>query len=251
MLDMPPKGTKKVRLDIRICANKTYARAFVLAVFCDADSLTCPDHLNSSVGQTSSMAGSVRFDVKNQTAQYNSSSNKVDELVDQTAELSCIVEIRSQQRVGSAACKNCESKHRKAQRQTIYARIRSYILAGRNIEAKLKRFNVKSHRGTNPFGFLRKLFGAMFQKETDMKFTAEELEKLTECQLGELKEALQKIVADKRKELQQEKLARIGETESLEKSKQKAKEVENMAWVTLKPFINDHPSNDLTRVLMF
>lgn len=198
------------------------------------------------------MAESVRFDVKNQTAQYNSSSNKVDAFVDQTVESNCIVEIRSQHRAGSATCKNCESKHKKVQRKTIYARIRSYILTGQNIEAKLKRFNVKSHRGTNPFGFLRKLFGALFQKETDVKFTVEELEKLTECQLGALKESLQNIVADKRKELQQEKLARIGERESLEKSKRKAKDAENMAWVTLKPFINNHPSSDdLARVLMF
>ena len=198
------------------------------------------------------MAGSARVDVTNQTAQYSSLSDKFDEFVDQTVDSNCIVEIRSQQRALSATCKNCESKHMKTQRQTIYARIRSYLLAGRKIEAKLKRFNVKSHRASNPFGFLRKLFGALFQKETDMKFTVEELEKLTEYQLGELKESLQHIVADKRKELEQEKLARIGERESLEKSKQKAKELENMAWVTLKPFINHHPSSDgLTRVLMF
>lgn len=197
------------------------------------------------------MADSVRVDVKNQTAEYNSSSNKVDEFANQT-ESNCIVEIRSPQRAWSATCKNCESKHRKAQRQTIYDRIRSYLLAGRNIEAKLKRFNVKSHRATNPFGFLRKLFGALFQKETEAKFTVEELEKLTKWQLGELKESLQNIVADKRKELKQEKLARIGERESLEKSKEKAREIENMAWVTLRPFVNHHPSlDDLTRVLMF
>ena len=199
------------------------------------------------------MADSVRFDAKTQTAQYSSSSNKVDECVNQTVESNCIVEICCPQRAGSATCKNCgERKQRKAQRQTIYSRIRSYILAGRNIEAKLKRFNVKSHRTTSAFGFLRKLFGALFQKETDVKFTEEELEKLMECQLGELKESLQNIVADKRKELHREKMARISETEILEKSKQKAKEVENMAWVTLKPFVNHHPSlDDLTRVLMF
>lgn len=198
------------------------------------------------------MADSVRFDMKNQTAQYDSSSNKIDESVGQTVESKCIVEIRSPQRAGSAACKNCESKQRKAQGQSIYARIRSYILGGRIIEAKLKRFHVKSHRVTNPFGFLRKLFGAFLQMETDVKFTVEELEKLTECQLSELKESLQNMVADKRKELQQEKLARISERESLENSKQKAKEAEKMAWETLKPFINNHPSlHDLTRVLMF
>ena len=198
------------------------------------------------------MVDSVRFDVKTQTAQSNSSFNKVDESVGETAESKCIVEIRSLQRLGSATCKNCESKQKKAQRQSIYARIRNYILGGRNIEAKLKRFHVKSHRTTNPFGFLRKLFGVLFQKEADLKFTVEELEKLTECQLGELKESLQNMVADKRKELQQEKLARIVERESLEKSKQKAKEAENMARVTLKPFISNYPSlHDLTRVLMF
>ena len=198
------------------------------------------------------MADSVRFDKKHQTALYDSCSNKVDESVGQTAESKCIVEIRSPQRAGSATCKNCESIQRKAQRQSIYARVRSYILSRRDIEAKLKRFHVKSHRATNSFGFLRKLFGALFQKDTNTKFTVKELEKLTECQLGELKESLQNMVADKRKELQQEKLTRIRERESLEKSKQKAKEAENMAWVTLKPFINNHPSlHDLTRVLMF
>lgn len=198
------------------------------------------------------MAGIARVDEKNQTVQYSSSSNKFDEFFDQTAESNCKVEIRSPQRASSATCKNCESKYRKAQRQTFYARIRSYLLAGRNIEAKLKRFNVKSHRVSSPFGFLRKLFGALFQKETDMKFTAEELEELREYQLGELKESLQNIIADKRKELEQEKLASIEERKSLEKSKQKAKELENMAWVTLKPFINYHPSSDdFARVLMF
>ena len=198
------------------------------------------------------MVDSVRFDVKNQTAQYNSSSTKVDGSVGQTAESNCVVEIRSLQRAGSATCKNCESKQRKAQRQSIYARIRNYILGGRIIEAKLKRFHVKSHRTTNPFGFLRKLVGALFQNETDEKFTVEELEKLTECQLGELRESLQNMVADKRKELKQEKLARMVERQSLEKSKRKAQEAENMAWVMLKPFISNHPSlHDLTRVLMF
>lgn len=197
------------------------------------------------------MADTVGVDIKNQTAEYNSSSKKVNECVEQT-ESNYIVEIRPQQRPSSATCKNCESKNNKPQRQTIYARIRSYLLAGRNIEAKLKRFNVKSHRVTSPFEFVRKLFGAFFQEETEAKFTAEELEKLTECQLGELKKSLQNLVTDKRKELEQEKLARIGEREDLEKSKEKAKELENLAWVTLRPFVNHHPSlDDLTRVLMF
>lgn len=226
---------------------------FVWCVFCDANSLTdVLTNLKSSNGQTSTMADCVRFDVKNQTNRYSSSSNKVDESVDKTAESKCIVEIRSLQRARSATCKNCGSIQWKARRQSIYARIRSYILGGRDLEAKLKRFHVKSHRATNPLRFLRKLFGALLQKEIDVKFSVEELEKLTECQLGELKESLQNIVSEKRKELRQEKLARISEKESLEKSKQKAKEVENMAWVTLKPFISNHPSlHDLTRVLMF
>lgn len=197
------------------------------------------------------MADSVSVDVKNQTVEYNSSSKNVDEPVNQT-EANCIVEIRPQQRPSSATCKNCESKYRKTQKQTVYARIRSYLLAGRNIEAKLKRFNVRSHHVTTPFAFLRNLFGALFQEETEVKFTAEELEKLTEYQLGELKESLQNLVDEKRKELKQEKLACIGESEDLDKSKEKAKELENMARVTLRPFVNLHPtSDDLTRVLMF
>ena len=102
------------------------------------------------------------------------------------------------------------------------------------------------------FGFLRQLFGAFFQQETDTKFNGEELNKLTESQLGELKELLQNLVANKRKELKHEQLACIGEREELEKTKEKAKELENMAWLTLRPFINKHPSlDDLTRVLMF
>lgn len=198
------------------------------------------------------MADSVRVDVKNQTAAYNSSSNKVDECVEQT-ESNCIsVEIRSSRRAQSATtCRTCESKN-KLQRQTACARIRAYLLAGRNIETKLKRFNVKSHRVTSPFGFLRKLFGALFQEETEGKFTREELDKLTESQLGELKESLQNLVTEKRRELGQEKLACIGEREDLEKSKKTAKELESMAWVTMRPFVNRHPSlDDLTRVLMF
>lgn len=195
------------------------------------------------------MADSICVDLKNQTVAYNGS--KGDELVDQT-ETSYSVEIRSPQRQQSATCRNCETRNKKAHRNTLYSRIREYLLTGRNIEAKLKRFNVKANRVTSPFGFLRKLFAALFQQETEEKFTGEELEKLTECQLGELKESLRNLVDEKRKELQQEKLACIGEKEDLTKSKEKAKELENMAWVTLKPFVTNHPSLDgLTRVLMF
>lgn len=197
------------------------------------------------------MADSVLVDIKNQTAKYSGSSKKLHRPVDQI-DSNCVVKIRSTQRPRSATCKNCECQNKKAQRQTIYARIRSYLLAGRNIEAKLKRFNVKSHRVTSPFAFLRNLFGAFFQEETEGKFTVEELEKLTEYQLWELKESLQNLVTDKKRELEQEKLARIGEREDLERSKEKARELENMAWVTLRPFVNHHPSShDLTRVLMF
>ena len=197
------------------------------------------------------MANSVFVDIKSQTAKYSGSSKKLHGPVDQI-ESNCVVEIRSAQRPRSATCKNCECQNKKGQRQTIYARIRSYLLAGRNIEAKLKRFNVKSHRVMSPFGFLRNLFGAFFQEETEGKFTADELEKLTEYQLWELKESLQNLVTDKKRELEQEKLARIGEREDLERSKEKAKELENMAWVTLRPFVNHHPSSDdLTRVLLF
>lgn len=196
-------------------------------------------------------ADCVSIDVTNQTAAYNSSGTKLEEFVAQN-ESTCVVQIRSPQSARSVACRNCENRNRRVQRQTLYARLRNYLLAGRNIEAKLKMFNVKSHRVASPFGFLRKLFGAFFQHEAAAKFTGEELEKLTECQLGELRDSLQKLVADKRKELKHEQLACIGEREDLEKIKEKAKELETMAWVTLKPFVNNHPSlDDLTRVLMF
>lgn len=200
------------------------------------------------------MADSVSIDVTNQTAAYSSSAMKQEKTVQQN-ELSCVVEIRSPQssRARSFTCRNCEGNGKQTRfRQTLFTRLRSYLIAGRNIEAKLKKFNVKSHHVASPFSFLRKLFGALFQLETEAKFTGEELEKLTETQLGELKTSLQDLVAYKRKELKQEQLCCIGEREDLEKTKKKAKELEDMAWATLRPFVNKHPSlDDLTRVLMF
>ena len=195
------------------------------------------------------MGDSVRIDVMNQSAEYNSSAVKIEEFV-QKNEPECFVEILSPQKARSVTCRNCESRNTRA--KTLYARLRSYLVAGRNIEAKLKMFNVKSHHVSSPFGFLRKLFGALFELEIEAKFTGEELGKLTEGQLGELRRSLQNLVADKRKELKHEQLACIGEKEDLEKARAKAKEIETMAWVTLKPFVTNHPSSDdLTRVLMF
>ncbi|PFX34540.1 Polycomb protein eed-A [Stylophora pistillata] len=122
----------------------------------------------------------------------------------------------------------------------------------RNIEVKLKRFNVKSNRAISPFAFLRKLFAALFQQETETKFTSDELGKLAECQLNALKESLRNLISEKTKELQQEQLAYIKEGQALLGSKQKAKDLETEAWVTLRPNVNKHPfSDDLTRVLMF
>ena len=200
------------------------------------------------------MADSVSIDVTNQTAAYDSSAMKQEKVVQQD-ELSCVVEIRSPHSspARSFTCRNCDSNGKKARlRQTVFTRLRSYLIAGRNIEAKLKKFNVKSHHVASPFSFLRKLFGALFQLETEPKFTGEELEKLTECQLGELITSMQDLVAYKRKELKREQLACVGEREDLEKTKKKAKELEDMAWATLRPFVNKHPAlDDLTRVLMF
>ena len=190
------------------------------------------------------MVNSVSIAVEDQTDTY-----EMKQFVEKN-ESSCVVKIRSPQKARSVTCQTCENRNKR--RQTFYARIRSSLLTGRNIEAKLKKFNVKSHRVASLFGFLRQLFGAFFQQETDTKFNGEELNKLTESQLGELKESLQNLVANKRKELKHEQLACIGEREELEKTKEKAKELENMAWLTLRPFINKHPSlDDLTRVLMF
>lgn len=165
-------------------------------------------------------------------------------------ESSCVVEIRSPMKARSVTCKTCEARNKR--RTTFYARIRSYLLERRNIEAKLKKFNVKSGGVVSPFGFLRQLFAGLLQPETETKFTYEELEKLTESQLAELKESLENLMSTKTKELKQEQLACIGEREDLEKKKNKARELESMAWLTLRPFINKHPSSDdLTRVLMF
>lgn len=165
-------------------------------------------------------------------------------------ESSCVVEIRSPVKARSVTCKTCEARNKR--RTTFYARIRSYLLERRNIEAKLKKFNVKSRGVVSPFGFLRQLFAGLFQPETETKFTYEELEKLTEFQLAELKESLVNLMSTKTKELKQEQLACIGERDDLEEKKNKARELESMAWLTLRPFINKHPSSDdLTRVLMF
>lgn len=195
------------------------------------------------------MTDSVRVDVKNQTVAYNGIIGS--ELEDST-ETRYVVEIRSPQRNQSATCRNCENKLRKTQRQTLYYRIREYLLTERNIEVKLKRFNVKSNRAISPFAFLRKLFAALFQQETETKFTSDELGKLAECQLNALKESLRNLISEKTKELQQEQLAYIKEGQALLGSKQKAKDLETEAWVTLRPNVNKHPfSDDLTRVLMF
>ena len=194
------------------------------------------------------MADSVCADVKDQTVAYNSTTGS--EPVDPT-DTSYVVEIRSQ-RNQSATCRNCVKILKKTQRQTLYSRIREYLVAERNIDVKLKRFKVKSNSAISPFAFLRKLFAALFQHETEAKFTSDELEKLTEYQLGALKESLRNLISEKTKELQQEKLRRIKERQALLGSKQKAKDLETEALVTLRPFLNKHPSlDDLTRVLMF
>lgn len=165
-------------------------------------------------------------------------------------ESSCVVEIRSPMKARSVTCKTCEARYKR--RTTFYARVRSYLLERRNIEAKLKKFNVKTRGVVNPFEFLRLLLGGLFQPETETKFTYEELGKLTESQLAELKESLVNLMGTKTKELKQEQLACIGEREALEKKKNKARDLESIAWLTLRPFINKHPSSDdLTRVLMF
>lgn len=191
------------------------------------------------------MADSVCVDVKYLTVAYNSTTGS--ERVDPT-DTSYVVELRSQ-RNQSATCRNCVKILKKTQRQTLYSRIREYLVAERNIDVKLKRFKVKSK---SPFAFLRKLFAALFQHETEAKFTSDELEKLTEYQLGALKESLRNLISEKTKELQQEKLKRIKERQVLLGSKQKAKDLETEAWVTLRPFLNKHPSlDDLTRVLLF
>lgn len=194
------------------------------------------------------MADSVCVDVKDQTVAYNSTTGS--EPVDPT-DTSYVVEIRSQ-RNQSATCRNCVKILKKTQRQTLYSRIREYLVAERNIDVKLKRFKVKSNSAISLFAFLCKLFAALFQHETEAKFTSDELEKLTEYQLGALKESLRNLISEKTKELQQEKLKRIKERQALLGSKQKAKDLETEAWVTLRPFLNKHPSlDDLTRVLMF
>lgn len=194
------------------------------------------------------MADSVYIDVRNQTATYDNLETRMRKFANHD-DSSCVVEIHTPKGSRSVACKNCEGK---ARRVTVYGRLCRYLVAARNIEAKLKKFNVKSHHVASPFSFLRKLFSALFQLEADAKFTGEELEKLTEYQLGELKKSLQDLVADKKRELKQEQLVCIGQREDLEKTKKKAKELETMAWATLRPFVNKHPFlDDLTRVLMF
>lgn len=105
---------------------------------------------------------------------------------------------------------------------------------------------------SSPFSFLRRLFGVLFQPDPNAKFTNQELEELTVHQLAKLKQSLQDLVFEKAKELKREQLALIKERENLKTTKEKAKELEMVAWETLRPFVNKHPSmRDLTRVLLF
>ena len=194
---------------------------------------------------------SINLDISKQTALYCSNEAKVDEL-DGEENPCFIVEIRSPVSSESLPCRRCESQKRKRQERSVYARIRRFLLGGINIEAKLKRYNVKSHRPSSPFNFLRKLLGSLFHDDADSKFTDKELETLRKSQLQELRKSLQNLVSDRRLELERERMICGEERDNLEKTKQQAREIEAVAWVTLKPFINHHPSlDDLTRVLMF
>ena len=163
-----------------------------------------------------------------------------------------VVEIQSPQKTRSVTCKKCDCRGKRGRRTTAYGRLKSFLVTGRNIEAKLKKFNVEPQQLSSPFSFLRRLFGVLFQPDPNAKFTNQELEELTVHQLAKLKQSLQDSVFEKAKELKREQLALIKERENLKTTKEKAKELEMVAWETLRPFVNKHPSmRDLTRVLLF
>lgn len=162
------------------------------------------------------------------------------------------VKIRSPQKASSATCKNCECRDKRRRRNSAYGKLKSYLITGRNIEAKLKKFNVEPQQVSSPLTFLRRLLGILFQPDRDANFTHRELEELTDYQLARLKHSLLDAVFEKEKELGYEQFALTEEREQLKTLKEKAKELEVVAWEKLKPFVNKHPSlRDLTRVLMF
>lgn len=157
------------------------------------------------------------------------------------------VKIRSPQN-----CKNCEYCGKRRRRSSAYGKLKSYVITGRNIEAKLKKFNVEPQQMFSPLTFLRRLLGILSQPDRVSNFTHQELEELTQYQLVRLKHSLLVAVFEKEKELRYEQLALTEGREQLKTLKEKAKKLELVALETLRPFVNKRPSlRDLTIVLMF
>lgn len=98
---------------------------------------------------------------------------------------------------------------------------------------------------------LSRFMSKLLRGEGDAKFTRDELESLSLTQVRELKYSLAGLVSARTSELNQEENTCFHERKQLNNSKEEARNLEQMAWLTLKPFLNLHPSlDDLTRVLM-